>query len=89
MQARRNVSENMLKAYEQNIAEVRRCLRERDLAGLGSSEDIKAYIEWLSSIRKLSISTIRRRLACLRAMFTWRERSDSGFSQRSEPSMCV
>ncbi|MFB9794408.1 site-specific integrase [Shinella granuli] len=63
MEARRNLFENTLKAYERDIAKPRRYLRERDLAGLGSSEDINAYIVWLSSIRKLSISTIRRRLA--------------------------
>lgn len=46
---------------------------------LTSPDDINAYIEWLSSSRKLSATTTKRRLACLRAMFNWLERIDKSF----------
>lgn len=76
----RNLSDNTLKAYEQDIAELRRYLVIQGLATLNSPEDINGYIEWLSSRRNLSATTIKRRLACLRAMFNWQERSDKSFS---------
>ena len=76
----RNLSDNTLKAYEQDVAELRRYLAAKRLPTLNSPEDINGYIEWLSSTRNLSATTIKRRLACLRAMFNWQERSDKSFS---------
>lgn len=47
----RNLSDNTLKAYEQDIAELRRYLAVQGLPTVNSPEDINGYIEWLSSRR--------------------------------------
>lgn len=72
-QAERDLSENTLKAYRQDLGEIAKYLGEGGLSPEAPS-GLTAYAEWLSTKRNLAPTTVKRRLACLRALFAWAER---------------
>jgi len=69
----RHLSENTLKAYAQDLAEVRRYLAEGHAAPL-DPDTLTAYAAWLSGPRGLAPASVKRRLACVRALMAWAER---------------
>jgi len=68
----RRLSENTLAAYRSDLADFFGWLRAGAEAGEVSTATLRNYLEWMVSERKLTIATVRRRLACLRAFFRWR-----------------
>lgn len=68
----RRLSENTLAAYRSDLADFFGWLRGDAEAGEVSTETLRNYLEWMVGERKLTIATVRRRLACLRAFFRWR-----------------
>lgn len=71
--AERDLSDNTLKAYRQDLGELSKYLGEGGLSP-ESPSGLTAYAEWLSTTRKSAPTTVKRRLACLRALFAWAER---------------
>jgi len=72
----KHLAQNTLSAYRQDLAECGRHFgRRRHVAGIGPA-DILSYRNILSSERGLALATVKRRLACLRAMFAWLVRRD-------------
>lgn len=72
----KHLAANSIAAYRQDLTEFKRsgaALRPVDEV---TSSDIVAYRNRLSSDRRLSAATTKRRLACLRAMFAWLVRRD-------------
>jgi len=70
----RNLSPNTLKAYAQDLAELMRYLALPQSMAPTTPEGLTSYAEWLSAKRCLAPATVKRRLACLRALFHWAER---------------
>lgn len=70
----RDLSENTMKAYGQDLAEVRRYLAEPRREPLTTPAGLVNYAQWLSEARRLAPATVKRRLACLRAFMSWAER---------------
>lgn len=72
----KHLAPNTINAYRQDLAEFERHVGQRQtLSSLGAS-DILAYRNALSANRKLAAATVKRRLACLRAMCAWFVRRD-------------
>lgn len=71
-QSSRHLSANTLKAYRQDLAELAHYLTHGP-APL-SADGLGAYAAYLSGPRGLAPATVKRRLACLRALFAWAER---------------
>lgn len=71
--AERDLSDNTVKAYRQDLGDLANYLGEGG-ASPESPAGLSQYAEWLSIDRKLSPATVKRRLACLRAVFAWAER---------------
>jgi integrase/recombinase XerD len=67
----RLLSLHTFNAYKSDLADFCRWTRTRHDQGSASSKDLNAYLSELASGRKLSSSTIRRRVACLRAFFRY------------------
>jgi len=57
-----------VKAYRQDLEEFRAFAHSRDEI---RGEDVVRYVHHLRTVRKLAPTTVKRRLACLRAMFNW------------------
>ena len=70
----RDLSDNTLKAYAQDLGELKRYLADPTRQTLATPSGLTAYAEWLSGPRSLAPATVKRRLACLRALFGWAER---------------
>ncbi|MCE1236100.1 MAG: tyrosine-type recombinase/integrase [Hyphomicrobiales bacterium] len=70
----RDLSDNTLKAYAQDLGELRRYLAEPARETPATPSGLTAYAEWLAGPRDLAPATVKRRLACLRALFGWAER---------------
>ena len=67
----KHLAQNTLSAYRQDLAECRRHFgRKRHVTDIGP-DDILSYRNSLLSVRGLALATVKRRLACLRAMFAW------------------
>jgi integrase/recombinase XerD len=67
----KHLAPKTIDAYRQDLAEFERHIgRSRLIAGIAPS-DLLAYRNVLSSVRGLSAATVKRRLACLRALFAW------------------
>lgn len=64
----RQLAANTLAAYRQDLAEFSRFFPDRAIAGIGG-EELVGYAQHLRSERKLAPATVKRRLACLKAMF--------------------
>lgn len=71
--AERHLSANTLAAYDQDLGDFRRWSGARPITGI-TGEELVAYSRDLSVARKLAPATVKRRLACLRAMFKRLER---------------
>ncbi len=70
----RNLAANTLKAYAQDFGDARRYLAEATGNALETPDGLSNYARWLSDARGLAAATVKRRLACLRALFGWAER---------------
>ncbi|WP_083463961.1 tyrosine-type recombinase/integrase [Prosthecomicrobium hirschii] len=71
--AERDLSDNTLKAYRQDLRELSNYLVQGHPSP-DSPGELAAYAEWLTTVRTLAPATVKRRLACLRALFAWAER---------------
>ena len=65
----RHLAPNTIAAYQQDLAEFRCHFPGRDVREI-SGDELVTYSQHLASLRKLAPATIKRRLACLRAMFS-------------------
>jgi integrase/recombinase XerC len=63
----RQLAPNTLAAYQQDLTEFRRFFLGRTIADI-TGDQLVRYSQHLSSDRKLSPATVKRRLACVRAM---------------------
>lgn len=66
----RHLSPNSLVAYKQDLDEFCRFSTSRSVADVQGS-DLLDYVQHLTNARRLAPATVKRRLACLRAMFGW------------------
>jgi site-specific recombinase XerD len=71
----RELAANTILAYSQDFKELRAFLGGSRLLSEICGADFVAYATWLASKRGLSSSTIKRRLAPLKAMLLWAERN--------------
>jgi site-specific recombinase XerD len=72
----KHLSANTLAAYHQDLAQFQsHAGGSRPIAKIAAS-DLLAYRNELSAERGLAAATVKRRLACLRAMFAWLVRRD-------------
>ena len=72
----KQLAPNTINAYRQDLAEFRRDVAgSRHVDAIGA-EDVLSYRNRLSAERRLSPATVKRRLACLRALFAWLARRD-------------
>jgi integrase/recombinase XerD len=80
----RHLSPHTLSAYRQDIDEFTRHVAGRSALEVVSGQHLLDYVGYLKSVRNLAPATIKRRLACVRAMFAWlvrrRELSISPFA---------
>jgi integrase/recombinase XerD len=67
----KHLAPNTLNAYRQDLSEFRRLAGGSRRVDAVHASDILGYRNRLSSERSLSLATVKRRLACLRAMFAW------------------
>jgi integrase/recombinase XerD len=67
----RQLSQNTLQAYSYDLADFGKWLPIRKPVAAITTETLRTYLEDMVSQRKLSPSTVRRRLACLRAFFRY------------------
>jgi site-specific recombinase XerD len=72
----KHLSANTINAYRQDLAEFRRDAGPARRVETLRASDILAYRRRLSAERALAPATVKRRLACLRAMFAWLVRRD-------------
>ena len=70
----RDLSANTIKAYTQDLGDLRRYLADTSRPSPITASGLTAYAEWLIGPRGLAPATVKRRLACLRALFAWAER---------------
>lgn len=69
----KNLSAHSLRAYAIDLCEFQRFLCENlDVSAVDRSM-LRSYLKYLFEERKLKESSIKRRLACLKAMFRWLE----------------
>jgi site-specific recombinase XerD len=72
----KHLAQNTINAYRQDIAEFRaHAGGARRVTTIGPT-DLLRYRQHLSSQRGLAAATVKRRLACLRALFAWLVRRD-------------
>jgi integrase/recombinase XerD len=69
-QHERGLSGNTLSAYRQDIEEFIRFKCPTTIGDI-DGEHLVAYVNHLSSVRLLAPATVKRRVACLRALFAW------------------
>ncbi len=67
----KHLAPNTLSAYRQDLAEFRRLVGSSRHVDAIYAADVLRYRNRLSSERSLSLATVKRRLACLRALFGW------------------
>ncbi|MDQ2083497.1 tyrosine-type recombinase/integrase [Xanthobacteraceae bacterium Astr-EGSB] len=65
----RQLSEHTILAYTADLADFRRFLPPRVKVEDVHEDVLKAYLEHLTGTRRLTVATVRRRFACLRAFF--------------------
>lgn len=73
-QTGRNLAKNTLKAYKQDLAEVETYSAMNSEAPPHTPDGLMAFARWLTETRGNAAATVKRRLACLRALFSWAER---------------
>lgn len=67
----RQLSSHTVQAYGADLRDLGRWLGPESTLPEISTATLKAYLEQLVGVRKLTVSTVRRRFACLRAFFRW------------------
>jgi site-specific recombinase XerD len=67
----RQLSENTLQAYFYDLADFQKWLPSRLKLGDVKTNELRSYLEDMISGRQLSVATVRRRIACLRAFFRY------------------
>ncbi len=67
----RQLSENTLQAYFYDLADFQKWLPPRLKLGDVKTDELRNYLEDMISGRQLSVATVRRRIACLRAFFRY------------------
>jgi site-specific recombinase XerD len=72
----KHLAPNTINAYRQDLTEFSRDGAAARAIGAIRPTDILAYRNRLSAERGLSAATVKRRLACLRALFAWLVRRD-------------
>jgi integrase/recombinase XerD len=65
----RQLSQHTVQAYAADLADFRRSLPAGALAAEVNVATLQAYLAEMVGVRKLSVATVRRRFACLRAFF--------------------
>ena len=68
-QAERRLSQHTLDAYAGDLADFGRWLSTMPDVTEVTPVELRQYLHWMVSERGLSVSTVRRRLACLRSFF--------------------
>jgi len=63
----RRLSPNTVEAYRRDIDQYRKCIKTSDAHEALSLENIKTFLAFMLEERRLSVSTAKRRLACLQA----------------------
>lgn len=64
----RRLAPNTLQAYGQDLADFRLWVTAASYSQI-TTDTLKAYLQTMVAERKLSVATVRRRMACLRAFF--------------------
>ncbi len=72
----KHLAPNTINAYRQDLAEFQSYLGAPRAIARIAPADILSYRNVLSSARGLAAATVKRRLACLRALFAWLVRRD-------------
>jgi hypothetical protein len=67
----RQLSENTLQAYFYDLADFQKWLPSRIKTRDVKTDELRDYLEDMISGRQLSVATVRRRIACLRAFFRY------------------
>lgn len=67
----KSLTENTLHAYRQDLVEFQAFFGPSSEVDTVDGDDLKAYLSRLRIDRNLSAATVRRRIACLKAMFRW------------------
>lgn len=62
-------SENTVQAYRSDLNHFRSFLGDVDLNDAANADHLKAYLQHMLKVASLSVSTVRRRMACLRCFF--------------------
>src|SRR6266481_817219 len=70
----RFLSPHTTKAYRQDLAEFRKFNPQNEPLASITAERLIQYAIHLKTSRNLALATVKRRLACLRAMLGWAER---------------
>jgi site-specific recombinase XerD len=65
----RQLSEHSVQAYAADLRDFRKWLKADVAIGDVTTDTVKAYLEDMVGSRKLTVATVRRRFACLRAFF--------------------
>lgn len=65
----RRLSRHSVQAYKFDLLDFKKWLPRNSKFSCLSGDDLKQYLEDMVSVRRLSPSTVRRRLACLRSFF--------------------
>jgi len=73
----KHLSENTLSAYRQDLAEFRTFIGGRSETSAVTAAHLLNYRNRLTEQRNLAAATVKRRLACLRAMFAWLVRREA------------
>jgi integrase/recombinase XerD len=67
----RQLSENTLQAYFYDLADFRKWLPSGTKSCDVKTDDLRNYLEDMITGRRLSVATVRRRIACLRSFFRY------------------
>jgi len=67
----KHLAPNTISAYRQDLTEFRRAINGSQLVGDVQPADLLAFRSRLSTQRGLAGATVKRRLACIRALFAW------------------
>lgn len=69
----KNLSENTLLAYKIDLDEFKTFAKEAKYIHDCTRQLIQNYLRYLFEIRELKGTTVKRRIACLKSMFSWLE----------------
>lgn len=69
----RNLSEHTLRAYTIDLVEFQRFAESKRDVQTCDRDLIRGYLQYLFEERRLKETSIKRRIACLKAMFSWLE----------------